>query len=50
MDRKHHLLQALSAFLWVAAGNFLYALAVKLFLLPVGFGTDVYKRQGKRLY
>lgn len=39
MNRKHHLLQALSAFLWVAAGNFLYALAVKLFLLPVGFGT-----------
>ena len=39
MDRKHHLLQALSAFLWVATGNFLYALAVKLFLLPVGFGT-----------
>ena len=39
MNRKHHLLQALSAFLWVATGNFLYALAVKLFLLPVGFGT-----------
>ena len=39
MNRKHHLLQALSALLWVAAGNFLYALAVKLFLLPVGFGT-----------
>ncbi|MGN0314338.1 MAG: YitT family protein [Fusicatenibacter sp.] len=39
MDKDSHLLQTVSSFFCVMAGNFLYALAVKLFLLPSSLVT-----------
>lgn len=38
-EKKERLLQMLASLLLVAGGNFLYALAVKLFLLPSGLVT-----------
>lgn len=39
MKSKHRLWQTLSSLLCITAGNFLYALTVKLFLLPSGLVT-----------
>lgn len=39
MNKHHHLFQTVSSLFFVAAGNFLYALTVKLFLLPSGLVT-----------
>jgi len=39
MHKYHHFSQLFSSLLCVAAGNFLYALTVKLFLLPSGLAT-----------
>ena len=39
MNKQHRILQTITSLLLVAAGNFLYALAVKLFLLPSGLVT-----------